>query len=181
LFYEAAARLPHTYTVIYGYRYIQYASNDTVREADLIIFHPTHGFLVVEVKQGEIAYHAGQWYEVKQGGYLPLSKDPVEQARTAMFHILYRYKQENRSQDFPLKSRYVVCFPECTRFGGSLPADLLQDSLWLEQDLHELESRIETLLTVKDHPGYSTPLQQLIKLLSPTLNITSALTDRIAS
>ncbi len=179
LFFEAVSRLPHSYTVIYGYRYIQHGSKETVREADFIIIHPTHGFLVVEVKQGEAAYHAGQWHEVKQGGYLPLYKDPVEQARSAMYHILHLYKREHRNVDYPLKSRYVICFPECTRIGGTPPADLQQDSLWVESDLHQITERVEALLMISKPSSVTASNQDLIKILTPSMRLSVALTDRI--
>lgn len=181
MFYEAASRLPDTYTIIYGYSYLQYDGEDTVREADFIIIHPTHGFLVVEVKQGETAYHAGQWHEVKQGRYVPLHKNPVEQARTAMYHILHHYKEKNRRQDFPLRSRFVLCFPESTRIAGTLPADLLRDSVWVAQDMDAMEQRIETLLTTSEHLGMPDPARQLIRILSPEVRISAALSDRILS
>src|SRR5690348_3718868 len=122
-FYEAALLLPDPYTIFYGYKYLQELSNHLVREADFIIIHPHLGFIIVEVKQGDIAFHQGRWHEIKHGGYLPLHKDPIEQARSAMFHILHDYRNQNHNQDFPLQFKYAICLPQCTTIAGSLPAD----------------------------------------------------------
>ena len=41
-------------------------------------FSPEYGYMVVEVKQGDICYSKGMWQEYKHGSYLPLHKDPAD-------------------------------------------------------------------------------------------------------
>ena len=84
-FYKIASRLPDEYTVCYSHRYYESPEDERVREADFVIVHRDTGLVVVEVKEGEVAFVNGQWHEFKSGGYQPMAKDPVEQARTAMF------------------------------------------------------------------------------------------------
>ncbi|MGI6449056.1 MAG: nuclease-related domain-containing protein [Desulfitobacteriia bacterium] len=80
MFYSAAAELPREYTVVYSYKYqLPYDVREGIREADFIIVHPALGYVVVEVKQGDIAYRGNQWCEFKNGEYQPMHKDPVEQ------------------------------------------------------------------------------------------------------
>jgi len=179
LFYEAAYNLPDTYTVLYGYKYFQHLHNELVREVDFIIIHPTHGFLVIEVKQGEAAYYAGQWHEMKLGGYLPLHKDPIEQARTAMYHILHLYRSDNRNQDFSLGAKYVVCFPECTRIAGKLPAELHTESIWTKQDVDQLHKKISRLLPNQDRDGSNQITDSLIRSLAPSFKLFTSLSDQI--
>jgi hypothetical protein len=180
-FYEAASSLSNSYTVLYGYKYLQDFSKDLVREADFIIIHPQLGFLVVEVKQGDIAFHNGQWHEVKQGGYLPLHKNPVEQARSAMYQILRHYRIQHQNQDFPLIAKYVLCFPDCTTFAGSIPVDLLVESVWLKQNMNNIEASIQSLLGTA-HPQKSSRVgESLIKMLSPDFKLFTVLKDQIDS
>jgi ATP:corrinoid adenosyltransferase len=178
LFYEAARQLPAEYAVIYGYRY--YDKDGTLREADFIVLHPTHGFVVVEVKQGEPAFFNHQWHERKSGGYVPMAKNPVEQARNAMFHIVNCYRSETK-RDFPQKWRYAVCFPEAAGIGkGSrLPADLIPESLWLQRDTEALNERLDAWLQTDSGPGSRDAMQKLLNLLTPDFRTYQSLMDRV--
>lgn len=94
LFYQAAAELPADYTVFYSCKYVLPGDDDhpdLIKEADFVIVHPALGYLVVEVKQGEIMYRDGCWWEHKDRDYIPIRKDPLQQAQQAMFAILDAY------------------------------------------------------------------------------------------
>jgi len=153
-FYAAARELPAGYTVLYSYRYLTAARGDHpehLREADFVIVHPERGFLVVEVKGGDrIAFRGGRWHRETGGVLIPLNKDPVEQARTAMFAILDRYKAFTRQEHFPLNFRFAVCFPDCSDLTGTLPAFLYEHSVFLAGDLYTLEEKIRLLLGKKE-------------------------------
>ncbi len=101
LFYSAASSLPDEYTVLYSYKFqLGDDVREKFREADFVIVHPSMGYLVVEVKQGEVSFQSGQWYELKHRDYLPMAKDPVDQATQVMFGILEAYKQETKWHQF---------------------------------------------------------------------------------
>ena len=94
-FYRAAQRLPQGFAVLYSYKFKDERSSedfDVIREADFVILHPAIGFIVVEVKSGEIDYRNGVWSEYKNGGYKELNKNPVEQARNAAFCCFCNFK-----------------------------------------------------------------------------------------
>src|SRR5262245_48389402 len=56
-------------------------------EADVVLAHPDHGVLVLEVKAGEPSIdHEGRWHL----GSITLDRSPFEQARTS--HYLLRDK-----------------------------------------------------------------------------------------
>jgi len=100
LFYGAAAGLPDDYTVLYSYKYRSEDDEfDSIREADFIIVHPSFGYVVVEVKQGDVSFNSGIWYEYKNGSYQPMRDNPEEQAIRAMYAVLDAYKRET-GQDF---------------------------------------------------------------------------------
>ena len=144
--YNAARSLPAQYTVFYSFKYGTAFSDQQKRgEADFVIVHPSLGYLVVEVKQGDVAYIDGAWHEYKGGGYRPMSKDPIEQAERSMFAILERYKNVARTKIFPLKIRFAVCFPECTKVAGLPPAHVSRDSVWCAENLDTLEQSILTV------------------------------------
>ena len=54
-------------------------------EADLVIAHPEHGLLVLEVKSGELSRdHEGRWWL----GNLPLDRSPFEQAMRSQHQLV---------------------------------------------------------------------------------------------
>jgi hypothetical protein len=121
--YAALKGLPAGYTMMYSFKYGYMRPGtgspepDPERpesgDADFVVVHPSLGYLVLEVKQGKTGYSDGRWYEEKQGGQEPLSKDPVQQAQNAMYFILERWKEAAGIELFPLRIRYGLCFPEC--------------------------------------------------------------------
>jgi len=148
LFYSYAMSLPEDYTVLYSYRfYKEDPTEDKLLEADFIIVHPALGYVVIEVKQGDIRFFNGLWHEYKNGNYIPLHKDPVAQAQNAMFEILTQYKKETKGKGFPLGIRYALCFPECSRMSGIVPKGLKENSIWTFDDLEVLPQRIKDLFT----------------------------------
>lgn len=103
--YAALRALPPNYTVCYSFKYRATSSplaHDGVDfgEADFVVVSPPIGYMVIEVKQGRIEYNAGQWLEHKPGGPALLPKDPLEQARKAMFSIADRYKAKSHAVMF---------------------------------------------------------------------------------
>ena len=146
-----------------------------------MIVHPSLGYAVVEVKQGEISYQQGQWHEFKDGKYHPLAKDPVEQAQTAMFSILKAYKHETRGKDFPLGIRFALCFPECAKLSGTLPQSLKPDGVWTFPDLDHLEVMIQGLFAGQEKRSEPEAVKILLdKVLAPSFTLFATLEDKIS-
>ena len=144
-FYEAACELPDAFTVYYRYRFSTGEFSETpesIFEADFIIVHPRLGYLVVEVKEGQFQYFNNRWQKQLGASYVDYDKDPTEQAVRAMYSILDKYKQAARSDHFPLKICYAVCFPDCRHLAGSTPDNLKPESIWLCGHLENLEKSI---------------------------------------
>ncbi len=181
LFYEAAANLPPDYTVLYSFKYrVPETRNfpETIREADFVIINPTLGYLTVEVKQGEVVYRNGRWLHEINGVHVPLDKNPVEQARSAMFAVLEYYKQSTRTNFFPLKMRYSVAFPQCTQFSGNLPLDLERESIFLQPDLERLEEKIQAIFQKKSEPNMAVT-KKLQNILAPSFKVYARLDEQI--
>ena len=92
LVYEALEKLPPEYVVFHSVQWTKhkYKQNFTWKENDFIIFHPSHGLVVMEVKGGLFSYKNGTFYqksldtgevhEIKEGS------DPYTQAKDGMFY-----------------------------------------------------------------------------------------------
>ncbi|MEB3102053.1 nuclease-related domain-containing DEAD/DEAH box helicase [Ferviditalea candida] len=184
VFYSAVQEsLSEEFTVFYSYKFYRQENEDhEIREADFIIVHPSLGFTVVEVKQGDIAYINGQWNEFKNGGYQPLHKDPVQQARTAMYEILQSYTKRSGGRRFPLRVRFALCFPECSQISGFLPSMLKEGSVWTARDLDRLEDKLWELFDMRDRQEEKEAVNDLIsKVLAPSFKLFSSLEDKIQS
>jgi hypothetical protein len=143
--YAALRVLPSDYTVLYSYTFRtmpRTGSDADFGEADFVVVHASIGYLVLEVKQGKVGFANGQWYEEKQTGQQPMGKDPVAQARKAMYAILDRYREKAKAEFFPLKFRFGLWFPECSHVWGELPANLGPESVLLEGDLDSAEEAV---------------------------------------
>jgi len=77
-------------------------------EADVVLFIPEQGFIVVEVKGGGIEYKNNQWYTEDRYGEFHSIKNPFEQARKAEHFISRKCKQETNER---FVQGYAVCFP----------------------------------------------------------------------
>lgn len=181
-FYEKSRELPDSYTVFYSYKYALEDNRDDpygLREADFVIVHEKLGFAVIEVKEGDIHYFNGVWQEVSAGEYKTLRKDPIKQARDAMFSILNRYKKLN-DRDFPLNFRYALCFPDTVRKSGYLPEDLNENSCWSYEELMNLEDSFKSMFANVDTRSPREATGNLIKkVLSPSFRMYSTLDDRL--
>jgi hypothetical protein len=107
------AALPKDYRVFGNVAWLERtADNRGLRdgEADVVVAHPDRGFLVIEVKAGEIARDAhGRWF----AGTKPLNPNPFEQARTSI-HALLRKLDDlpDRPSDFRPIAGHAVAFPD---------------------------------------------------------------------
>lgn len=165
IFYEACMKLPDSYQVVYSFEYFNRGQGE--READFIIVHPAYGYLVVEVKEGEIAYKNRKWYEWKQG-LIVLDKDPKEQAKSAMYKIRDLYSKKT-GKKFPLKYAYALCFPESDEVQGILPVE--DEMIFTKDTLENLDSAIKSAFTVWNNSIVCTNAPVVIQqLMSNVLN-----------
>jgi hypothetical protein len=184
LVYSAASRLPPDFTVLYSFKYMDHLLGSDLAEegeADFVFVHPALGYAVMEVKQGDILFANGQWHEFKGARPVPLHKDPVEQAQRAMYGILDRYKEAAHTEYFPLKIRFALGFPECTRILGQTPAHVGPDSILCFMDLERLEEWLVTLFGGWNNRHEREVCNLLVrKVLSPTFKVFARLDDHIA-
>ena len=183
--YTALAKLSDEYTVCYSYKYGIIDEDKTVfpyREADFVVLHPQLGYIVIEVKQGDISCFRGEWQEFKKGTECELGKNPIEQAESAMFAIMTLYK-EKLHHSFPLKVRFGLCFPECAKINGEIPSHIKESSIFLFDDITDasvLEKKIIETFGGKSITKNEQCIREMVdKILAPRYEIYARLEDKI--
>lgn len=180
-FYRACMKLGDDYTVFYSFKYKDLKREHINEyEIDFVIVHPELGYVTVEIKQGEVVYKDSLWYEYKQktNNYSALRKDPIQQAKTAMYAIRDIYINRTNKPYFPLTTNFAICFPECSKICGSLPSEINEDNIILEKDLYYLQTKVNILLKRKkgnNREAYN----ELYKILNPKFQVFDQLEDRI--
>ena len=117
LLYELLAQLPDEYYVFHStrwneklqkseyadaHRYIQWG------EADFTIFHPAYGFIVFEVKDGQIAFDRQRgWIQINRYSGHEKIIDPMEQAERSKYYFLEQIKR--RFGGYPLPGKCSSC------------------------------------------------------------------------
>lgn len=124
------------YSEILVYRYLETLGNNwyvwhsvewlgskysSPRETDFLIFNPEYGFLVLEVKGGEVNYENYEWKIISHGGKV-VNRDPVSQARGATFYFLRKYvelarKKTNKNDYVRFKTDGTLLFPGLFWYG----------------------------------------------------------------
>ncbi len=191
---ELAERLPDPWVIFYDVAIvIPHRPKGAVRDtsvhyddgqADFVVAHPDHGFLVLEVKGGGIQFEHGSWFSRNRDGLHPI-KDPFRQA-TSCKHALYQHLcnffDEKR---LPVPSAHGVIFPdvaEKTTFG----VEAIPDLMLVEGDWDELEKRLLRMLQLSrygkqgDAATRAVCIEGLEKMLTGRKSFEAALSVQIA-
>ena len=142
-------------------------------EIDFLLFHPRHGFLVIEVKGGAISYRDGQWFQEER------RIDPVEQAKRNKYAVL-RLLEDRLFKAIPMKFAHAVCFPSCGK-QYFWPAEA-QDIVLTRDNLPNIETFAIQLLADTPCPEtlYGTVSEaEIMNVLSPMFVYGEKLSDRM--
>ena len=139
--YLAARNLPEDYSIVYGYKFCDQVTGAVIWQADLVIVHPSRGFIVLKVVYGEAGFFNGRWHEFVQGGYRELKQDPLEEARAAAYALARSYR-ERTGWSFPLGFDFGLCFPECSKLEGQPPAYARPGNLLVGRDVENFSPAI---------------------------------------
>jgi UvrD-like helicase C-terminal domain/Nuclease-related domain/AAA domain len=97
LFSALSDQLDDNYLVLHSVAWISKPGGQGPRdgESDLLICHPQHGVLVIEVKGGRIDLDYGKlrWTSTDRNGAVHLIKNPFEQAKRGKYGILEKLKE----------------------------------------------------------------------------------------
>ena len=147
------AQLPKDVRVFHSYPWLRKERDldkprqgEVIREgeADFVIVDPRHGFMVLEVKGGQMFYEPAtrRW---DRKGATHAVKDPFEQASKNLFELEKLIR--NRSfpgQDLPFVRSRAVVFPNCD-YQGTLPPGAEKPNLFSAKDLAGIGKKIEAL------------------------------------
>lgn len=90
IFRQLRDQLPDSWMVFQACSYVLPNSKGekfTEGEADFIVFDPSRGFIVIEVKGGLVLLENGSFYSIDKGGLHHKIKDPSNQAGNAAYSI----------------------------------------------------------------------------------------------
>ena len=169
----------HSYTML-GENHCQRLVDS---EIDFLLFHPSKGLLILEVKGGLISSSGSKWF---QNGR-PMKQSPANQAKHCKYNVLeYLNKQLNKKSKsrLQLPVAHAVCFPDCYGDLESLPPDTAKITIngdvlsFIEAEVDRILIDFNKGLHLKPSVAES---EQVLKLLSPIFEYGGTLSDKIGS
>lgn len=138
LFRRLGEQLGPDFVVLHSVAWISRPGGSGPREGetDILILHPTHGLLVVEVKGGRVSldYRDRAWSSTDRDGVVHDIRNPFDQARRGKFAILEKIKESRTWKKlgigrFPLG--YAVFLPDVGNAdrlrGPDAPGEIIGD------------------------------------------------------
>ena len=167
--YNAFKQLPKNYCVFFSVRWGKDHNGHYQKgEADFLVFDPSRGFLVIEVKGGGIESEGGRWYSTdRRGGKHSLPRSPLEQA----WRSVNRFKEILEDSDIDTVRKYklipTVWFPDMTEteLEGKLTTDYQPSNTFTKHDLEDPEQAINYAFGYNDvkRQEFPEPSNQLIE------------------
>jgi hypothetical protein len=163
----------HSYTML-GENHCQRLIDS---EIDFLLFHPTKGLLVLEVKGGQISCSNQKWF---QNGK-QMKQSPANQAKHCKYNIL-DYLNKNIKGRLELPVAHAVCFPDCYGDLESLPPDTAKITIngdvlsFVEEEVNRILVDFSKGLHIKPSSANS---EQALRLLSPNFEYGGTLSDQM--
>jgi len=182
---DALSKLPNAYSVFHGVNWLNLnpKANQRVGETDLIILHPKHGVLVIEVKGGRIKVEDGDWYSIdRYDKSHRLSRSPAVQARGNMYFLKEKIEKMRIVTAATFEQGlmgYAVWFPHIDKENVSLPMDIQPELVLDGQSIYQPEQDIEVAFGCwRKHKTAELDKMQLAKirqLISPEVTMVPSL------
>lgn len=172
-FYEALkTKLSDKFTVFYSIKWFTMQGGVKVSsECDFLVFHPSYGYLTIEVKGGNsIEKINDEWRIIDNNykdGYRVLKRSPFKQSEESMYYFK-EYFEEQFGYFYKGVYGFAVAFPFYSiggDFGPEGPKDLFIDY----SDLSNLEAKITDIFNYwrgKNHNFISFSVDQQIKFIN---------------
>jgi len=151
---------------------------EKVGEMDAIVFHPSYGILVLEVKGGAIRSANGEWFQTnfRTGVEHKLKTPPFQQARKSRYYISDRLKRTALGPEFEKNTAitHTVWFPDIT-WNGAFPPEVPNGAFILDSR-HLLDPVLHIRNILKQSNPHAKPwdtkdTKTLIQLLAPEVNL----------
>jgi len=135
-------------------------------QIDIVLLHPQHGVLNLEVKGHRIEVREGIWCSGRYPGQ-PLKTQPYQQAQSNAFALRDLLRRECGLRN--LNVEYAVAFPNTTSFEGRLPPEVNRAQLLIATDLDDPQHAIELLMTHRwgNQPLSQDAIESIVHLLCP--------------
>jgi hypothetical protein len=111
------------------------------KEIDILVCHPKHGVLCIEVKGGPVEVRNGEWWQLNRGTqeWHKQEPSPPKQSRDSAF-ALRRFLRKHEKHLESLEINWAVALVDCDVISTPPLADLPRELLLLKPDLDKLES-----------------------------------------
>ncbi len=148
-------------------------------EIDFLILHPEKGFIVIEVKGGEVYHNAqtGEWYSVDRNGVAHRIKDPFKQVQKNYHAFRGWLGQIGTCRGGT--TGYIVAFPDCLfsyRFQVNFPKEIVWDYDTLKDIKGAVEQAIDHYSRNESSPGKHC-INDVVRALAPTWKLRSPLME----
>ena len=195
LLYQQLQELPDDYYIFHSTRWneqrrrAEYAGAKKYvewGEADFTVFHPVYGFIVFEVKDGEISYSREQgWIQTNRHTRKEKTIDPMAQAEKSKYYFLDQVKHRLGGQS-PYTFCSAVWFTSGDRANikGELPLNYKEDTVLWSVDLQNAASaemaikRIYRFYDVREVSPSEELTAKVINILSPEFGVVQTIRSR---
>lgn len=145
---ELVEQIPDDWLVIHSLEFITHHpkfQSHADREADFVIFAPSYGVLVVEVKGGGIGYdkELNKWYSIDRNQTQHEIKNPLKQAKDAKYEI--RRHLSTRLSNQKLLLAHAALFPDVENAGPLHSNDSPIEILGSNESLKDIKLWCEKL------------------------------------
>ena len=144
--YDAFRTLPDHYMVFHSFAWTEEENKSFHKqgEADFLIYDPSRGLLVIEVKSGEITIENEEWFQTGFDGRRRLMhKNPYFQAEESKFYILKQILERRlpRGEKCPINT--CLFFPQLIFQRANLPSYLKRDFILDNSNLPNINKGID--------------------------------------
>jgi hypothetical protein len=188
------SQLPDDCIVYHSYPWLRSDRNERTRsvtlregETDFVIVSPKLGFLVLEVKGGEIHYDEvdGLWYRRLASGRKKEIQDPFAQVRRNTHFLEKKIREESfpSLEAIPCPYGYAVVFPDC-EYDGKAPPGADTKIILSAKDMGRIGERVMEILGCWRRSPLPVPLSKqeldgIVKALSPVFQLLPVLFRQI--
>lgn len=167
--YESLSQLNDSFVVFHSVGWNTKRYNRLVQgEGDFVVYVPSRGLIVIEVKSSDIRVSQGSWYQTNRstGEEHLLRRSPLSQADDTKFELIRLLKKHNI--DMTVIS--AVWFPTVDNVMGDLSHHLKQELMFLRKDLRNVNSALERAFNFcgfDDHYKDDLLTKRIIDVVSP--------------
>lgn len=175
--YDSLAQLDDSYVVFHSTRWVGRTERSAGQgEADFVIFEPTKGILVIEVKAGNVTLENGVWYQQNSNtGVTKRMQDPEAQAARSKFEIIAALDGKLLNDESCLVC-HAVWFTKAPVNKKILPMNMNSEMLFDATDLPDAKTAIDRAFAYWKSKFKPTSLkkggtERVMNAICPTLSV----------